>query len=163
MSLHKNLTGADLHEPKGIESATSGQVYVANGAGSGNWTSKNGDILNANYFTLQGYMADIGNAGAPSGSCYFYIPQKCEIVKFASVIHAALTGANSILSVYINGVLFADTLTVPYTGSTAGQNNIKTVVTTNTVNADSVIEVRSDGGATNSVPADITLFLRNKA
>lgn len=34
---HKSLTGSDLHEPKGIELAAPGQVYVSNGAGSGSW------------------------------------------------------------------------------------------------------------------------------
>lgn len=44
---HKNLTGVDLHEPKGIGSATSGQVYVANGSNSGTWTtlSTNSQVL----------------------------------------------------------------------------------------------------------------------
>lgn len=36
---HATLTGADLHEPKGIASASSNTVYVANGAGSGTWTA----------------------------------------------------------------------------------------------------------------------------
>jgi len=36
---HSTLTGASLHEPKGVGAASSGQVYVANGAGSGVWTS----------------------------------------------------------------------------------------------------------------------------
>lgn len=36
---HSTLTGADLHEPKGIASANSGEVYVANGGGSGAWTA----------------------------------------------------------------------------------------------------------------------------
>lgn len=35
---HSNLTGAELHEPKGISGASSNQTYVANGAGSGSWT-----------------------------------------------------------------------------------------------------------------------------
>jgi hypothetical protein len=35
--LHKNLTGAQLHEPKGIEKAEEETVYVANGEGSGEW------------------------------------------------------------------------------------------------------------------------------
>jgi hypothetical protein len=39
MTLHSALTGAELHEPKGVAAATSGQVYVANGAGSGTWTT----------------------------------------------------------------------------------------------------------------------------
>lgn len=36
---HATLTGASLHEPKGVTTATSGQVYRADGAGSGSWQS----------------------------------------------------------------------------------------------------------------------------
>lgn len=38
--LHSALTTTDLHEPKGVSTATSGQVYVADGAGSGAWTTQ---------------------------------------------------------------------------------------------------------------------------
>lgn len=34
---HSSLTGNQLHEPKGVAAAASGQVYVANGSGSGVW------------------------------------------------------------------------------------------------------------------------------
>lgn len=34
---HANLTDPNLHEPKGVAAATEGQVYVADGAGSGDW------------------------------------------------------------------------------------------------------------------------------
>ena len=34
---HSSLTGAELHEPKGAAAATAKQVYLADGAGSGNW------------------------------------------------------------------------------------------------------------------------------
>lgn len=34
---HKNLTGTDLHEPKGVAAAAADKVYVSNGAGSGVW------------------------------------------------------------------------------------------------------------------------------
>ena len=34
---HSGLTGANLHEPKGVASATVDKVYVSNGAGSGAW------------------------------------------------------------------------------------------------------------------------------
>jgi len=34
---HKNITGADLHEPKGVASATVGKVYISDGSGSGDW------------------------------------------------------------------------------------------------------------------------------
>lgn len=36
---HSTLTGANLHEPKGIAAATSGKVYISDGAGSGAWTA----------------------------------------------------------------------------------------------------------------------------
>ena len=34
---HASLSGADLHEPKGIASASAGMIYVGNGASSGAW------------------------------------------------------------------------------------------------------------------------------
>lgn len=34
---HAALTGANLHEPKGCETAALGEAYIANGAGSGTW------------------------------------------------------------------------------------------------------------------------------
>jgi hypothetical protein len=39
MSVHANLTGANLHEPKGIAGQTAGKVYVSDGANSGAWTA----------------------------------------------------------------------------------------------------------------------------
>jgi len=36
---HKNITEANLHEPKGVSTASSGEVYVADGAGSGDWST----------------------------------------------------------------------------------------------------------------------------
>ena len=40
---HSSLTDSDgLHEPKGVASATSGDVYVADGAGSGSWDALEG-------------------------------------------------------------------------------------------------------------------------
>lgn len=57
---HASLTGASLHEPKGIESALSGQVYVANGASTGAWTS-----IDSTAFT--GVVSDFLAMTAPSG------------------------------------------------------------------------------------------------
>lgn len=34
---HVDLTDPNLHEPKGVATATAGQVYQADGAGSGSW------------------------------------------------------------------------------------------------------------------------------
>lgn len=42
---HKNIPDAQLHEPKGAASATNGEVYVADGAGSGVWKKLSEDSL----------------------------------------------------------------------------------------------------------------------
>ncbi len=39
MPTHSSLSGAELHEPKGVDTAPINTVYVANGAGSGSWTN----------------------------------------------------------------------------------------------------------------------------
>lgn len=38
---HKDITDNNIHEPKGITTATADQVYVADGAGSGTWRKIN--------------------------------------------------------------------------------------------------------------------------
>jgi hypothetical protein len=38
---HSTITGADLHEPKGVATAANKTVYVANGSASGAWTAHN--------------------------------------------------------------------------------------------------------------------------
>lgn len=50
-SVHSTLTGADLHESKGVATALSGQVYVADGAGSGAWTAASSVITNTAFTT----------------------------------------------------------------------------------------------------------------
>jgi len=37
MTDHKAIADAELHEPKGVVSASDGQIYVADGTGSGDW------------------------------------------------------------------------------------------------------------------------------
>lgn len=160
MALHKDLTGTELHEPKGVDAAASGDVYVADGAGSGTWTPAYDGVLALNEYWLTAEMEDISVAGS---RVYFYVPVQSEITSLSAILNGAITTANSTLSIYINGVLFTDTLTVPFAGSTAGTPATMSAVTVNTIAADSVIEVRSDGASDTSQKAYITLGLRAKA
>lgn len=57
---HASLTGSEIHEPKGIASATAGTVYVSNGSGSGSWS----DVGTASF---TGAIADFITPIAPSG------------------------------------------------------------------------------------------------
>jgi hypothetical protein len=40
LSEHSVITDPNIHEPKGVAAASAGQVYVANGSGSGAWTAQ---------------------------------------------------------------------------------------------------------------------------
>lgn len=42
---HAVIPDAQLHEPKGVVSASAGQVYVANGSGSGTWKKPDTTVL----------------------------------------------------------------------------------------------------------------------
>jgi microcystin-dependent protein len=83
MAAHKDLAGVDLHEPKGIEDAVAGQVYVADGAGTGSWTSAgaSGDLP-------VGAVSDFGGASAPSGwlLCYGQAVSRTTYASLFSVI-----------------------------------------------------------------------------
>jgi microcystin-dependent protein len=58
---HSSLTGADLHEPKGVATAASGTAYIADGAGSGAWSSI------ADALSQTGMIADFGVPVVPTG------------------------------------------------------------------------------------------------
>lgn len=57
---HATLTGSELHEPKGADTAGLGTVYVADGAGSGSWAS-----IGTSAFT--GMIADFAAPVPPAG------------------------------------------------------------------------------------------------
>ncbi len=64
---HKDLTDPQLHEPKGIATAQANQVYVANGVGSGSWSSAPNNVPPATS-EFKGTLAMAnGNNGAEWG------------------------------------------------------------------------------------------------
>jgi len=82
---HASLTGAELHEPKGVASASSGTVYVANGAGSGSWQA-----IGTSAFT--GMIADFVAPAAPTGWL------ECDGSTISTTTYSALYGVMSITS-----------------------------------------------------------------
>lgn len=159
MPLHKDLTGAELHEPKGIDSATSNEVYVSDGLGSGAWQDVYTGHLIRNKYWLTEQVPDISTANSKT---WFFVDVQSEIVDLACILQNAITTANATLSIYINGVLFADSLIITQAGSTAGSTFKLNATTANTIPANSTIEIRSDGGSDTACIGYITLGLRAK-
>ena len=156
---HKNLTGTSLHESKGVDAASSGQVYIANGLGSGVWTDKNADNLVFNKYTLQDIMTDIGTA---NDNVYFHIPYKSNIFSLTIILYGAIAAANAIVSIYVNGVVRPETLTCSFAGSTAGSKFTLSSYAAHTINANDTIEIKTDGGPSGVTKAAISLTLQAK-
>lgn len=153
MTEHRLLTGSALHEPKGVESATAGQVYVANGTGSGVWTDKDASNLTLNRFSLSGTIPDVSEAT----SFYSAVPSKSNLTKAFLVLSGTITGANSIVTIYKNGIAQTPTITVPFTGSGPGVTQTINISPVITFNEGDVIRLASDGGSTGSQTLAVSL------
>lgn len=151
MAHHKDLTGTDLHEPKGVASATSGQVYVADGAGSGTWTSKPGS-----YVAVTRTIADVSTAG----DVYVGMPVGGTISFIVGVLEAAISGANSAVTFSIGGVAIdSSAMSVLQSGSAAGNEYQSTPSGHNTVVAGNVVKISTDGASTGTAPFTVTLLI----
>lgn len=68
---HKNLSGDEIHEPKGISTALAGQIYVSDGDGSGTWTTLQ-EVDPAAIACPVGSVVEYAGLTAPSGWFFCY-------------------------------------------------------------------------------------------
>lgn len=150
---HKDITGSDNHEPKGIESASSGEVYVADGAGSGSWEP---NTLGSKY-VVSAQFSDISTAG----SIYAVAPFAGNITAIYVVLNGAITVANSNVTVEIAGVpVVGLAVTVAYSGSAAGSVFSDTAITSsNAVATGQAIEIITDGASSSSASAEVFIVI----
>lgn len=159
MAAHSTLTGADLHEPKGVASASANTVYVANGSGSGTWKKIDSNAVdstsvfnvNKDYITVS--LADVSTAS----SILVPISRACTLAKVTSVIGGAITIADSTVTVTKKGGFTTGTLTIAFTGSAKGDIDTLIPVSNNTFVANDWIEIATDGAS--STTATISFLL----
>jgi hypothetical protein len=157
MALHKDLTGTELHENKGVASAAADDVATANGSGVTVWkkiTSANLDAsLLLNNVILTTTLDDIGTA-----STTWLVAPYAGTVDWASIVlHGAITGADSTLTFKnASGVTMA-TLLVPFSGSSAGYVDTQDVFVNNTFAVDTPMSIATDGLATGPTKVTITI------
>jgi hypothetical protein len=160
MVAHANLTGANLHEPKGVASASADTVYAADGAGTGNWqkiTTDNLDttsIFGVNEDIIVFLYDDIGTAG----SRYIPIPWDCTVVQIFTAIQASIAGADNIFTFRNNGAASMGTITVTQSGSAAGDVDSMTPASNNTFTAGQKMQIDSNGG--DSGTTDVYISIR---
>lgn len=159
MVAHADLTGANLHEPKGADSASVDTVYIADGLGSGTWQKVEADqidqtsVLNVNKFSLTVYFPDIGT----SGSIYVPLGVDCKLTKVTSVINGAIATTNTVLTVANYAGTTIGTITIAFSGSAAGDIDTLNAASNNTFLANTFLKITSDGATSSTVSANLTL------
>lgn len=148
---HKNLTGTQLHEPKGAASAASGTVYVANGTGSGTWTD-----IHATQRGYTVYLPDIGTAQ----SWYWVSPVAGNITAIYSVINSATATTDTLLTFFIGGVQLSNsTVTIAFTGAAAGDVDSASPTANYAITAGAALKITTDGGTSNTPTAMLTIVV----
>lgn len=148
---HSTLTDPYLHEPKGVASASSGDVYVANGSGSGSWTAKETLIE----LSLEGYLEDVSAVE----TVYVPVPFAGTVSKVLTVLEGSISSADSTLTVKNSAGTSMGTITIANSGSAAGDVDVLLPSSNNTVTADSFITVESDGASTNTAKLRFVVVL----
>ena len=142
---HSTLADQYLHEPKGVVSASSGDVYLANGSGSGTWTSRQSML------TVQ--FPDISSAS----NLYVPIPYAGTITKIQSVLTAAISGGDAVFTVTNSSGSSMGTLTITQSGSAAGDVDTLTPSSNNTVTAGTFIKIACAGAPSSHVETCIVI------
>ncbi len=112
MALHSSLTDPNIHEPKGASTANDGEVYVADGAGSGAWEAK----LPAQTGNSGKLLTTNGTVESWSGNSS--VRARASITDGSSATCTVGSGAVNIASVTYS----AGTYTVTFTSALASVN-----------------------------------------
>lgn len=157
MVAHSSLTGADLHEPKGADTASIDTVYVSNGAGSGAWVKLGADnvdvgtVLNLNKDILNIQIDDIGTAG----SKFVPIVRALIISQIAVTVDVATATSATVLTFRNDAGNSMGTISIP-SATAPGTVLTLTPTTNNSFVANTKFQIESDGGTSTVSPATIS-------
>lgn len=142
---HSALTGSDLHEPKALAGQTAGKVYVSNGSNSGAWTARQ-DLITV-------HIHDISTAT----DIYVPIINAGTVSKLQTVTSAAIAGSDLIITAYNSSSASMGNLTITQSTSAAGDVDVLSPSSNNTVTAGSYIRINGNGGPSSHV--DVMLLI----
>lgn len=155
MAEHSTLTGANLHEPKGADSATANQVYVSNGAGSGTWTDYS-TLLTETAGTTYHLTAEIADVSTAE-TVYIPIPEAGTVTSVMTVLEGAIATSDDTITVSNSAAASMGTITVAFTGSAAGDVDTLVPASNNTVTANDYITVATNGASTSAQRLWVTI------
>jgi len=147
---HSALSDPYLHEPKGASTATAGDVYVADGAGSGSWKDHRRSVVNL-------HIHDISE---PT-DMYVPIPFGGTVSRITTVLAGSITGADVVLTVKNSSAATMGTVTITQAGSTTGDVDFLNPSANNTITDNDYILVQGDGGATAHVDCVVSIVVEH--
>lgn len=159
MVAHSALTGSDLHEPKGVASASANQLYHASGAGSGTWKKlvaaavDTTSIFNVNKAYLTVDIVDVSTAE----TIFVVVPFGGTLTNVYTVLQNAITIADATVTIQDHNGNSAGTITVAFTGSAAGDIDSLTPAVNNTFTAGQRVRIITDGASTTAARLVVTL------
>ena len=152
MTAHSALTGAELHEPKGVASASKHTVYVADGVGSGAWNLIDADnidttsIKNTNKFLLTVTLQDISTADV----IILPVPLAATLTRITGSLSAAIATSDATVTLTNSGSAAIGTFTITHSGSAEGDTYQLTPVSNNTFTAGTYLKISGNGASTNT-------------
>lgn len=170
---HVDITDPEIHEPKGVASASAGTVYVADGSGSGTWEKvdttsleyanlvtdlqadiDSGDIELSGQYSIYATIADVSTAS----SILVPVLKNSTFKRATLVLGGAITVADSVVSFKnSSGSSMGTSATIAYTSSAKGSTFSFTATSNNTLTAPTYIEIATDGGSTTAQPLYILM------
>jgi hypothetical protein len=145
---HQLITDPNVHEPKGITTAASSTVYVANGVGSGSWRKHD--------FSMTYTIADASIAGPTN--FWIVVPYQSLLAKAYVIVDAAFS-ANQTIAFQIGGVpVTGGTINLLTAGSGAGSIYSCTPSALNAISAGAGLKIVNTGGSAAPFIAELTLI-----
>jgi hypothetical protein len=114
------------------------------------------DAHTLNTIDLTAYTPSCGAAPVPA---YIRAPFRSRLLKATGILGGAITTANATITVTVNGTSVA-TLTVPQSGSAAGQLFSVTMPSPTYLNEDDVIALTPSGASGASIPMYFSIVVR---
>jgi hypothetical protein len=128
---HVDIPDGEIHEPKGISTATDGQTYVADGAGSGTWKTQGSPLFGDMDFTLNTAPTNITAVSATPGAPGFVLVTGATLTTpgplfsqgVVDTISFENTGNNELLRVPQAGI-YEISYSIAFSGGGGGGGNI---------------------------------------
>lgn len=156
---HVDIDDPNIHEPKGVSTANADTVYIADGAGSGEWASltletiDTSSIFGTNSFWLWANLENIGTAG----EVFLPVTRGCNVITATLVLGGAITGSDETITFRRSDGASMGTVTVTQSGSATGDTYTFTPSANEELVADQYLEIETAGNCTGTVSMFITV------